>query len=445
MTNFLTASQFWEQVAAKLRDRWKAERKDLLLEQIDVLFDRGITLLGYSDDTLTLGVHTADGLRYLLRHKQEIEQALALPQRHSADGLRYVLPSKVDIVLRKDGDHPNDTIYHAVVETPSANGLQKEEQYWLAALGELQLQLTKSTYDMWVRDTEFLSRDPETNTFTIGVENAYNKDWLEYRMYSTIKRTLTGITGKMADVRFVVMDDEPDEMPPERTPEELATERAEQKRLCQERVLDRAGIPPRYWDAEIAALDPRSAIMLEPAVSEYLAQLSQNQLPRRNFVIVGPNGVGKTHLAACILKQIVLAPSAPPALFVHADSLLKSLRQDFNTAQGDGRRLLDHAAQVTALVLDDLNPALSDTDRTFTDWAARQINWLIAQRYDNRLPTIITTNNGTQVFAASEHFYPTVSRLFGNAMIAILPDDAHDYRFAPSEPGAISLEGSLVG
>ncbi len=430
MTNFLTASQVWEQAAANLRDRWKAERKALLSpDLIDVLFDRCVALLGYSDGTLALGVSNADALEFLLPYRAEIEQALAWPQRHF----------KVDIVLRKNGDSPDDSIYQAVAEMPADQ--QKEEQYWLAALGELQLQLTKSTYDMWVRDTEFLSRDPETNTFTIGVENAYSKDWLENRLYSTIKRTLTGITGKMADARFVVMGDGPDERPPERTPDEIAAERAEQKRLC----LERAGIPPRYWDAEIAALDPRSAIMLDPAVSEYLAQLSQNQLPRRNFVIVGPNGVGKTHLAACILKQIVLTPSAPSALFVHADSLLKSLRQDFNTAQGDGRRLLDHAAQVTALVLDDLNPALSDTDRTFTDWAARQINWLIAQRYDNCLPTITTTNNGTQVFAASEHFYPTVSRLFGNAMIAILPDDAHDYRFAPSEQGAISLvEGSLA-
>ncbi len=295
------------------------------------------------------------------------------------------------------------------------------DQAWQAALGELQLQLTKSTFDTWLRPATLLSHAAESNVFVVGVENSYTKDWLENRLLSTLKHTLTGITGKMADARFVVMDDGTDERPPERAPEELATERAEQKRLYRECALERAGIPPRYWDAEVADLDPRSAIMLDPAVSEYLARLSQKQLPRRNFIIVGPNRVGKTHLAACILKQIVLAPSAPSALFVHADSLLKSLRQDFNTAQGDGRRLLDHAAQATALVLDDLNPALSDTDRTFTDWAARQINWLIAQRYDNRLPTITTTNNGTQVFAASEYFYPTVSRLFGNAMIAILP------------------------
>ncbi len=428
MTNLLTASQFWEQVAANLRDRWKAERKALLSpDLIDVLFDRCVALLGYSADTLTLGVSNASALEFLLPYRGEIEQALVWPQRHF----------KVDIVLRKEGDSPDASIYQAVAERPSDQ--QKGEQYWLAALGELQLQLTKSNYDMWVRDTEFLARDSESNTFTIGVENSYAKDWLENRLLSTLKRTLTGITGKKADARFVVMDDGPDERPPGRTLEELATERAEQTRLC----LERAGIPPRYWDAEIAALDLCSAIMLDPAVSEYLARLSQNQLPRRNLVIVGPNGVGKTHLAACILKQIVLAPAAPSALFVRADSLLKSLRQDFNTAQQEGRRLFDHAAQVTALVLDDLNPALSDTDATFTDWAARQINWLIAQRYENRLPTIVTTNNGTQVFAASEHFYPSVSRLFGNAMVAILPDDAHDYRFAPSEPGTIGLEGSL--
>ena len=43
------------------------------------------------------------------------------------------------------------------------------DQIWQAALGELSLQLTKSTYDTWLRDTTLLSYDAEAGVFSIGV------------------------------------------------------------------------------------------------------------------------------------------------------------------------------------------------------------------------------------------------------------------------------------
>src|SRR3972149_3879565 len=87
----------------------------------------------------------------------------------------------------------------------------KPDQVWQATLGELQLQLTKSTYDTWLRDTSLISH--EDGAFVVGVENAYAKDWLENRLLSTIKRTLTGIVGRATEVRFVVWADPVDAAP----------------------------------------------------------------------------------------------------------------------------------------------------------------------------------------------------------------------------------------
>lgn len=88
----------------------------------------------------------------------------------------------------------------------------RPEQVWQAALGELQLQLTKSTFDTWLRDTNLIAH--EDGIFIIGVENAYGKDWLENRLLSTVKRTLTGITGRAVEVRFVVWNPESPETEP---------------------------------------------------------------------------------------------------------------------------------------------------------------------------------------------------------------------------------------
>ena len=76
------------------------------------------------------------------------------------------------------------------------------DQIWRAALGELQLQMTKPTFDTWLKNTRAISY--EDGTLIIGVHNAYAKDWLENRLMTIIKRTLVGIVGHAVEARFVL-------------------------------------------------------------------------------------------------------------------------------------------------------------------------------------------------------------------------------------------------
>jgi len=78
----------------------------------------------------------------------------------------------------------------------------RADQIWQAALGELQLQMTKATFDTWVKNTHVISY--EDGAFIIAVHNAFTKDWLENRLLRTIKRTLVGIVGRSVEVKFTV-------------------------------------------------------------------------------------------------------------------------------------------------------------------------------------------------------------------------------------------------
>ncbi|UYN90659.1 MAG: chromosomal replication initiator protein DnaA [Anaerolineales bacterium] len=73
---------------------------------------------------------------------------------------------------------------------------------WQAALGQLQVEMPKSTFDTWVREAEFVAY--EDGSFVVGVNNAYARDWLESRLKSTVTRMLTGIMNRSVEVRFVV-------------------------------------------------------------------------------------------------------------------------------------------------------------------------------------------------------------------------------------------------
>jgi chromosomal replication initiator protein len=82
-------------------------------------------------------------------------------------------------------------------------------QAWQSALGQLQMEMPKASFDTWVRDTQIYSY--EDGVFTIGVSNAYARDWLESRLSSTVTRLLMGIMNRPVDVAFVVNSNEHDE------------------------------------------------------------------------------------------------------------------------------------------------------------------------------------------------------------------------------------------
>jgi hypothetical protein len=108
------------------------------------------------------------------------------------------------------------------------------DQIWQAALRELQLQMTKATFDTWVKNTRAISH--EEGIFVIGVPDALARDWLENRLLTTVERTLVGIIGYPVEVKFAVLEESaaaesqrqppapPLPVPPTREGEQLALE-----------------------------------------------------------------------------------------------------------------------------------------------------------------------------------------------------------------------------
>src|SRR5687767_11008805 len=76
------------------------------------------------------------------------------------------------------------------------------EQAWQSVLGQLQMEMPRASFDTWVRDTRVVLYDE--GIMTVGVRNAYARDWLESRLLSTVARLLAGMMDRTVDVRFVV-------------------------------------------------------------------------------------------------------------------------------------------------------------------------------------------------------------------------------------------------
>jgi chromosomal replication initiator protein len=165
----------------------------------------------------------------------------------------------------------------------------KPDLVWSAALGELQLQMTQATFDTWLRDSRFLKH--EDGAFVVGVKSGYAKDWLETRLFATIKRTLVRLTGRPVDIKFVVWDGEPlrqeavtllnlhDPSLPQRTDHDLCA----------------ANLNPRYiFESFVVGPGNRLAHAASMAVAESPGN-AYNPL-----FVYGGVGLGKTHLLHAI-------------------------------------------------------------------------------------------------------------------------------------------------
>lgn len=82
------------------------------------------------------------------------------------------------------------------------NTVANPQQLWNQVLSALQLQMTRATYDTWLAGTTLVSVNEEA--CVIAVKNQSAQDWLQNRLYETIKRTLTSLMGQEIPLRFIV-------------------------------------------------------------------------------------------------------------------------------------------------------------------------------------------------------------------------------------------------
>jgi len=169
------------------------------------------------------------------------------------------------------------------------------DQAWQSVLGQLQMEMPRASFDTWVRDTKPVSY--QDGKLTVGVRNAYARDWLENRLASTVNRLLIGIMNSSVDVDFIVNGHEDAPNPGEATssfPESLVQVR-EAPVSSYEQPVRNSSMNPRYiFDAFVVGSGNRLAHAACLAVAEKPAR-AYNPL-----FLYGGVGLGKTHLLHAI-------------------------------------------------------------------------------------------------------------------------------------------------
>lgn len=183
----------------------------------------------------------------------------------------------------------------------------KAAQAWQAALGQLQMEMPKAAFDTWVRDADLLTF--EDGAFTIGVHNAYARDWLDNRLSSTIRRLLTGIMNRSVEVRFVIWQDLEPEVESQAIPHHIIEPATD---------TSNSSLNGRYsFSNFVVGASNRLAHAASLAVAEKPSE-AYNPL-----FLYGGVGLGKTHLLHAIGNQC--ASSGLSVLYVSSEEFTNDL------------------------------------------------------------------------------------------------------------------------
>lgn len=166
--------------------------------------------------------------------------------------------------------------------------------------------------------------------------------------------------------------------------------RAARTRTGEDAFLHLTRIPPRYQHCSFAnfeAFTPPLASALEKCLL-YCSGYPHNGPTDQGLglLLSGDNGVGKTHLAVSVLRELMQNTGAR-GQFWDFHALLREIRNSYNTeTKTTELQVLEPVVEADILLLDDLGAW------RMTDWMVDTLFYILNGRYMAKRPTLITTN-----------------------------------------------------
>ncbi len=156
-----------------------------------------------------------------------------------------------------------------------------------------------------------------------------------------------------------------------------------------QRLLERARIPARYEHCEFDSFEPDYAgsnPSLERALGTARKFVADYPVENNGLLFIGTIGVGKTHLAVSIMKELI-AGKGVPCLFYDYRELLKQIQNSYNPAEPTTEmQVLRPVFDAEVLLLDELGAVKP------TEWVWDTVSHILNTRYNDKRTTIITTN-----------------------------------------------------
>ena len=151
-------------------------------------------------------------------------------------------------------------------------------------------------------------------------------------------------------------------------------------------LLAAARIPSRYRDCDLTTFVTYENPKLLRAIDRARRFVEAFPAVDKGLLLIGPPGIGKTHIAVAALRQVVAEKHAR-GLYYDTRTLLSTIRSTYDpVTRTSAVDVLRPVVEAELLVLDDLGA------ERMTDWVDETMNYIVNTRYNDRRPTIFTSN-----------------------------------------------------
>ena len=151
------------------------------------------------------------------------------------------------------------------------------------------------------------------------------------------------------------------------------------------RLLAEARIPRRYQHCDFDNYAAYNEHLTK--AQQYARRLAESfPVVDKGIFFQGPPGVGKTHLAVAVLRQVIRGRGAR-GIFYDTRDLLKVIRSTYDPVNRTQEMdVLRPVMEADLLVLDDLG-----AEKT-SEWVDETLNLIVNSRYSEKRTTIFTSN-----------------------------------------------------
>ncbi|MFA6553636.1 MAG: chromosomal replication initiator protein DnaA [Patescibacteria group bacterium] len=218
-----------------------------------------------------------------------------------------------------------------------------KEQLWQAALGELELSISKANFTTWFKNT-FIS-SYEEGKVAIGVPNTFTKTWLENKYHKEILKSLQNATGNQ--VREVTYKVESTHRPgqPAAVPETRSHTPSETGQAKDDH--NGFGLNARYTFENF--------IVGKSSELAHAACLAVAQRPGEVYnplFVYGGAGLGKTHLLQAVAHEILKNSPKKKVVYVTCEKFTNEFIKAIT--QGNSESFKDHYRNADLLLVDDI-------------------------------------------------------------------------------------------